>query len=208
MMSYRITTRRLLVLVNSFVVSWGCSSRPARMEPPAISASAAGAKAIEMYDTNKDGKISGAELDKCPALKSALARIDPSGEGITAADIAARIGVWQKSRAALVTIKCVVLHNGSPLGGAVVKFVPEKFLGENIKTAAGKTDENGSTWPTIPLNGPMDHPGLAPGFYRVEITKPGMNIPPLYNTETTLGAEVAQDCTDLIMGGARYDLKF
>ena len=44
--------------------------------------------------------------------------------------------------------------------------------------------------------------GLSPGFYRVEITKDGEKIPAKYNTETTLGAEVA--------GGseARNGLKF
>jgi hypothetical protein len=206
-MSYRITTGRLLAFLSLLPASWGCPSGPARIKPPAISASKAGAMAVEMYDSDKDGKISGAELEKCPALKSAIARIDHAGEGITAAKIAARIEAWQNSRAALMAISCVVLHNGRPLAGAEVKFVPEKFLGENIKVAAGKTDENGHTWPTIPINGPEDRPGLAPGFYRIEVTKPGMNIPSKYNTETILGEEVAPDCQN-VMGGYTYDLKF
>ena len=33
-------------------------------------------------------------------------------------------------------------------------------------------------------------PGLSPGFYRVEITKEGDNIPAKYNTATTLGLEI------------------
>jgi len=33
--------------------------------------------------------------------------------------------------------------------------------------------------------------GVAPGFYRVEITKTGENIPAKYNTETSFDQEVA-----------------
>ena len=54
-----------------------------------IDAAAAGKKAIEMFDTDKDGKLSGKELDKCPGLKSACvptatggaSTVDPAGTG-------------------------------------------------------------------------------------------------------------------------------
>jgi len=87
------------ILAVGVFMDAGCSRGRARLYPPSINASSAGAKAIEMYDTDKDGKLSGAELDKCPALKAALAQIDASGEGaITAAKITARIKQWQESR--------------------------------------------------------------------------------------------------------------
>jgi hypothetical protein len=35
--------------------------------------------------------------------------------------------------------------------------------------------------------------GVRPGFYRVEITKPGEKIPAKYNTEAILGQEVVID---------------
>ena len=42
---------------------------------------------------------------------------------------------------------------------------------------------------------------------RVEITAPGLNIPAKYNTETTLGQEVALDAKG-IQEGISFDLKF
>jgi hypothetical protein len=60
--------------------------------------------------------------------------------------------------------------------------------------------------PTTP--GPDgDPPGVAPGFYRVEITKPGEIIPAQYNTATTLGQEVSLDNPD-VQHGVTFDLKY
>jgi hypothetical protein len=84
---------------------------------------------------------------------------------------------------------CRVMHNGKPLEGAEVKFVPEKFLGENIPTGAGTTNENGY----VAVSLPGEARGVPPGFYRVEITKPGLSVPVKYNTDTVLGQEVAPD---------------
>ena len=159
-------------LAVSLMVVVGCQQGPARLYPPPIDASAAGAKAIEMYDTDKDGKISGAELDKCPALKAAMAQIDTTGEGsITAEKITARIKAWQESKLGRTSVTCTVLHNGKPLSNAEVKFVPEKFLGDNMQTASGKTDQNGVAMISVPTTGRADPPGVAPGLYRVEITE-------------------------------------
>ena len=196
------------MLAVGLVLAMGCSKRPGRLHPPAIDASAAGTMAMEMYDTDKDGKLSGAELDKCPALKSALAQIDKSGDGtITAAKITARIKRWQDSKFGRIALSCTVLRNGQPLPDAEVQFVPEKFLGDNIKTASGKTDRNGGAIISVPTSGRDDPPGAAPGLYRVEITKAGDNIPPKYNTNTTLGQEVALDAKG-IQEGIRFDLKY
>ena len=117
---------------------------PPRITAPKIDAAAAGAEAIKLYDADHDGKLNGEELDKCPGLKAAVDKIDPSGKGeITAEKIAARINAWQDSMLARMALVCRVTHNGEPLVGAEVKFVPEKFLGKNLKTATGKTDANG-----------------------------------------------------------------
>jgi len=207
-MFHRVASGAVVAAVVSLMLSGGCSRAAPRLEPPTIDAASAGAKAIEQYDANKDGKISGAELDKTPALKAAIARIDAGGAGeITADKIAARIKVWQESKSARMPLSCTVLHNGKPLAGAEVKFVPEAFLGENIKTATGKTDANGVAMLSIPTAGSNDPPGVAPGFYRVEIAKSGENIPAKYNSQTTLGQEAAVDTPENIYG-IKFDLRY
>ena len=209
-MSYRMMAGYALVLVSVVALSVGCPHTPPRIYGPPYNASAAGARAIEMFDANKDGKLTGEELDKCPGLKAALGKVDPGKEGVTADMITARIKVWQNTKLGRMSLSCTVMCNGKGLGGADVKFVPEKFLGLDDPKwiAAGKTDQNGMAMLSVPVSGKReDPPGVPPGFYRVEITKPGMNIPAKYNTETVLGQEVANDAAG-ILEGIRFNLEF
>jgi hypothetical protein len=197
-----------LLLGAILALATGCPDR--RIHPPSINASAAGAKAIEMYDTNKDLKLSEAELDKCPGLKAARSKVDPGGEGVTAEAIVHRIKMWQESRLGRMSLSCTVTRNGKGFAGAEVKFIPERFLGLDDPKwiGTGTTDQNGMLMISVPTSGKReDPPGIPPGFYRVEITKPGLNVPPKYNTETVLGQEVAHDAAG-IMEGIRFDLKF
>jgi hypothetical protein len=141
-------------------------------------------------------------------LKAALAQFDPSGKGaITAAMITARIKQWQAVNIGRMQLDCTVLRKGQPLAGAEVKFVPESFLGDDIKTASGKTSANGRARLSIPVTNRKDPPGIALGLYRVEITKPGDNIPAKYNSETILGQEVALD-SPALKNGIKFDLKY
>ena len=198
----------IYMLALSFVLALGCSRGPGRLHPPSISASVAGSEAIEMYDTDKDGKISDSELDACPALKAALAQIDTTGKGaITAEMITERIKAWQNSKIGRMPLGCTVLHNGRPLTDAEVRFVPETFLGENVRMAKGKTNQNGVTGISVETSDRSDLPGVAPGFYRVQITKTGENIPAKYNTVTTLGQEVATDAAG-VREGLRFNLVY
>ena len=194
-----------LTLAGLLAVAVGCPSGPPRISPPAINASQAAARAIEMYDANKDGKLSGAELDKCPGLKSAAARLDPNGQGITAEMIAERINAWLSRRTGRMSAFCVVCRNGKPLEGAEVKLVPEKFLGlgDDPKwIATGTTGKIGGVSLSVPTSGQRTDPaGVPPGFYRIEITKPGLDIPAKYNTETVLGVEIARQRA---VGGGDY----
>jgi hypothetical protein len=196
-----------MLLASIFAICVGCPKTPDRIYPPGISSTAA-ADAIAQYDTNKDGKISGEELDKCPAIKAAIAQIDKAGTGgVTADMIAARIKEWKESKLGKMSVSCRVTRNGEPLEGAEVKFVPEKFLGTELKVATGKTDVNGQAMMSVPDDPakPNEPPGMPPGLYRVEITKAGENIPAKYNTETTLGQEIAQGAQGM-QNGVKFDL--
>jgi hypothetical protein len=189
----------------------GCDRKPPRLVAAPISPSGAASKAMELFDTNKDGKISGAELDKAPGLKAALTILNTDKDkGVTQEQIQAQAQKWVDSRTARMPVNCTVTRNGQPLAGATVKFVPEKFLSEYLTASpVGTTDEAGRALISLPTTpGPEgDPPGMGPGIYRVEITKAGDNIPAQYNTATTLGQEVSKQNPELMMG-IKFDLKY
>jgi hypothetical protein len=178
---------------------------------PQVDAEAAGRAAFAEYDTNGDGKIAGAELDRCPGVRAAIAQIDPSGKReATSTTIAARIQTWQKSRLGRMSVSCRVTRNGHPLPDAEVKFVPEKLLGPIVPTASGTTDKDGVAIMSCSRSG-QGPPGAAPGFYRIEITKRGVNVPATYNTATVLGLEIAMDADWITKCGAKpieFDLRY
>jgi hypothetical protein len=197
-----------VVLACILVVFQGCEKRPARVLPPGINSSA-GDDAIKDFDTDKDKKISGAELNKCPGLKAAIEQVDKEKTGgITADMIYARIKDWKDSKLGKMSVGCMITRNNQPLADADVKFVPEKFLGDKLVTATGKTDQNGQAMMTVPVDPakPNDPPGMPPGFYRVEITK-GTEVPAKYNTQTVLGQEVAQGAKGM-QEGIRFNLTY
>jgi hypothetical protein len=179
----------------SLLIIGGCMREPSRIAVISFDADAAGTEALNMYDTNKDGKISGAELDKVPSLRDSVANFNSTKEkGLTAADITARLKKWQDLKVGRMgSVSCTVMRNGKPLAQAEVKFVPEKFLGESLPISTGTSGPDGVASISLPVSGPDDAPGVPPGFYKVQITKSGENIPAKYNTQTILGAEVAPD---------------
>jgi hypothetical protein len=75
-----VRTMTACALVLSLTWLLGCPQSPTRISPPSIDALAAGTKAIEMHDTDKNGAVSGAELDKCPAWMRQFSR-NPCGDG-------------------------------------------------------------------------------------------------------------------------------
>ena len=185
------------------------SALPQRLYPAQIDAEAAGQEAIRLYDADHDGRISGAEFDKVPSLASvqAMANFKSNRDkGVTAADIAARIKSWQATKVGRIGgIVARVTRNGKPLHFAEVKFVPERFLGDDMPVCSDKTGPDGTCQITEPLSRTGDPPGVPPGYYRVEITMPDGSIPAKYNTETIFGEEVCPDVRRT--GGYVYDIK-
>lgn len=211
-MSSRWTTACALVLASVLSVVVGCWGGGAKRVPQSDFNPKAGADAVTMYDTNKDGKISGEELAAAPSLRAAIKQLDPGQTGqITAEMIDARVDSWRRTKLARVTVSCKVTRNNKPVPDATVTFVPEKWLGGKVVKASGKTNKFGVAMISIPTNSPRDPLGVGPGFYRVVITKDKLNIPEKYSSEekTVFGQEVTSDAEGIKNhSGIKFDMKF
>lgn len=188
----------------------GCSGRPSRIMPPDINADQAGKDAIAAYDKNGNGMVDGEELNAVPAFKAALKQLDTDSDGkVSAAEVTKRINAWKESKIGLTSLTVNVTLDGKPLEGATIEFVPESFLGPAVKPAKGTTDKDGIASCTIddPELAAKRYTGAQCGFYKVTVTGgAGKTIPSQYNTDTTLGAEVAQDA-DWAQTGLTFGLK-
>jgi hypothetical protein len=166
----------------------GCGDRRTYLVDPEVSSKAA----IEQYDKNGDALLDETELKACPALLNALRAFDDSKDKkLSREEIAEEIDYMYQRNSGLTAITCSVALDGSPLSGATVKFVPEKFLGDEIKTAEGITNSSGIASMSIPAEElPKElrrTSALRVGIYRVEITHPMKKLPAKYNTESELG---------------------
>ncbi len=187
--------------VAALALTCGCGTSPPQRVYGDKADPQAGQRAIELYGGGK-GYLDAKALDKAPGLKAAMRQVDTNNDGKLSADeISARIDSWSKVGRRGIT--CWVKHNGQPLVDAEVKFVPEKFLGEGMKTYEATTDSHGDAH--LSLAGSTQR-GVSPGFYRIEITKAGEPIPAKYNTETQLGQEVAKDAAGIEGGRIKIDL--
>jgi hypothetical protein len=181
-----VSSLGLLVLVL------GCGpARPARVVAPPLDVAAISAGLLAKGDANRNGRIEAAELGRVPALAEGLAIVDTDGDkAISAAEITGWLDRVVESKVAVTSVPISVKHKGKPVAGAVVKFIPEPFMGSSCKPAEGTTDKHGQANITIPG---AQFPGVNCGVYRVEITGKGSDGKPLpakYNTETTLGIAV------------------
>jgi hypothetical protein len=186
-----IGTRFSLILCAvALSAAAGCGRVKSIVVDPEESSTAA----IEQYDKNGDSLLDETELEACPALLGALRAYDETNDKkLSQEEIAEQIDYMYQRGAGLTAITSTVLLDGSPLSGAIVKFIPEKFLGDEIKTAQGVTNSAGDASIAIP---PDELPKelrraslLRVGIYRVEITHPTKEIPAKYNTESELGFE-------------------
>jgi len=169
----------------------GCSGD--RIVAPRVSPEEAARIALAELDANGDGFIDEAEAEKSPGLRSCLRSWSPDGK-LSAEKIIERYRAYADSEVAIVGIHYRVYLDGQPLEGATVTFVPEKFMGPNIKPATGVTDELGFVF--LKIDGEQVE-GVHRGVYRVEVSKPDAagneTIPARYNSETMLGQEIAME---------------
>ena len=195
-MARRKSISRTLATNCLLIVLAGCGRAVPRLDPPVIDAARAGEEALLEYDTNHDGVISGAELDQCPGLKSAV-KLYGSGDGkITAAEITERIEKWQNNRVCMSPMAISLTLDGKPLEGATVTAEPEKFLGPAVPVATGVTNAYGTARPQVAPN----RPGVFFGLYKLRISKKvdgKEKIPARYNKETEIGFEKAPDAPGL-----------
>ncbi len=177
-----------ILCVAALSTTVGCGDRRSYLVDPAESSQAA----VEQHDKNGDALLDESELKDCPGLLGALRAFDDSKDKkLSREEIAEEIDYMFQRNSGLTAITCSVALDGSPLSGATVKFVPEKFLGDKIKTAEGITNGAGIASMSIPVEElPKElrrTAALRVGIYRVEITHPMKKVPAKYNTESELG---------------------
>lgn len=194
------SSRLWLAAVVTIAVT-GCSGKPKPPPSSGVDPQAAGAKAVADLDADKDGKLSDAELKKCPGLHSAVKRLDKDGDGqLSAEEIAGRVQSWLNSGTIVIEAAVQITLDGRALEDAEVAFEPEPFLGGGLQSVKGVTNKIGQVM--FQTSSTSGYPGLYLGFYRVRVTKNKGGkelIPAKYNTETELGCEIAADITDRAM---------
>ena len=172
----------------------GCSGGPSALAPPELDPESAAEEAITLYDADGDQKLSSSELEACPGMAVGIKTYDQDSDGmISQAEIAERLQRFVDRRVALARLAVTVTLDKRPLGNATVRFVPEPYLGSELKVATGTTRKRGTaTMAVADEELPENQRGIRgvhSGTYRVEITHPDETIPKEYNTETTLGYE-------------------
>ena len=203
-----------LLLVLFVALLCGCRYRLPALKPPEFDPETASAAAMSQYDSNGDGEIDKTELKSAPGLTYLKDSIDENDDGkITQDEISSMIQTkWLDSTAGVMRVSVEVYINRQPLDGATVTLEPEEFLGDVIFPATGTTGDDGFG-PVSVAEENLPHKnvrsGVLPGLYLVRISKEvnGKEIVPAkYNTETTLGIEVA-DRAPYMPGPAEFNLR-
>jgi hypothetical protein len=171
------------------ILAAGCA-RGGPMARPQFSPEDATAAAMAEYDANKDGALDAKEVEKCPALREGMKQgLDKNKDGrVTPDELTQRLQMFLEDEIGSVFVQAYL--DGAPLEGATVTLTPEKFMGPSFKPATGTTQSTGTTM--LQIDGQAAVPY---GYYRIEVSKKDVGgkemIPARYNTQTTLGHEVA-----------------
>jgi hypothetical protein len=199
--SYRITVPvgrawSFCLLLLCLLVVTGCGSS---FDVTPVDPKGATEAAMEQYDKNGDGFLDLDELAACPGLLAALGEYDLNADKkISKEELGDRIENMYGRAVKLTSVDCKVTMKKKPLRGALVRFVPEEFLGKGTTiTAEGTTDQLGYTDIAVPADRLPEElrrfRKTQVGVYRVEIVHPLGKIPAKYNTDTQLGFEVHPD---------------
>jgi hypothetical protein len=172
----------------------GCSNSPQRVKPPRIDSEAAAMQAMELYDANHDGKLNQEELARCPGVLISIDRYDANKDkSIDVEEFRSHLADLLKNKTGATQLAANISYQGRPLAGAIVRFEPEPYLGDEIQAAEGMTSSAGiadvgmlaDKAPAALKNMKL----IQYGTFKVKVTHPTINLPAKYNTETTLGYE-------------------
>ena len=159
----------------------GCSSAPSAIKPVDVDPSDASAKAMAEYDKDQDGALADQELAAVPGIAKYKSLYDKDGDGkVSQAEIAARLQLWADQGLGFRPLNVVVTVDGRPLADASLEFVPESYLGPNVKRATGVTDDSGMANLAVAVEDmpaelaklPID--GVMGGTFKVRVTHPSV----------------------------------
>jgi hypothetical protein len=182
----------------------GCSSKPSAVKGVDIDIPAVCANLVEMHDADRDGKLSEEELSSTPPFSMCFKKIDADSDGNVSLDeLQARFLKVFNPKCGMIGASCRVTNNGRPLSGATVHFIPADYLmleRSTMPIASGITSSQGVAQMEIhpdyiPEGAPKIRGLVRPGFYLVDVTRPGVDIPAKYNASTTIGVEVSPETT-------------
>lgn len=192
-----------LLSIAVLVVSLGCGDAPSRLQQQSFSSSSAAAAAIKLYDKDGDSSLNEAELAAIASIANDIVQFDlDNNKAVSQSEIQQRFDKWQEMKVALVPCSFVVKVDGKPLADAEVTLEPEEFLSATLKPCIGKTDVSGRVSPAkTTTQGDPDAglTGVPPGLYKVKIVHPRLEKLTKYNSDTTLGLQVAADNQKLML---------
>jgi hypothetical protein len=191
---------RLIGYCLFWCLAVGCSSRPSAIDPVDIDPFEASRQALTQYDKNGDNMLSDDELTVVAGIAKYKNLYDQDGDGLVSQDeIVNRLKLWSHQGLGIRQLIVLVTLDGRPFPGADIEFVPENYLGPNVKRATGNTDGSGSADLTVAkedMPAQLAHlpiGGVMGGTFKVKVTHPSIDVPALYNKETLLGEEIAFD---------------
>jgi hypothetical protein len=197
------------------VVISGCYSQPGVIESVEIDIARVCEALVKEHDGDRNGMLSEEELAAEPPLDICIKRMDKDGDRtVSQAELQGHFEKVFDPRTGMIGAMCRVTNNGRPLPGALVHFIPADFLQLDrsvMPIASGITSTQGVAQMEIhpdyiPAGMPKLRGLVRPGFYVVEVTREGMEIPAQYNTKTTLGVEVSAETN--VAGPIHIPLKF